>query len=206
MTPTSEARTASRFHVGNAVEVLFKGRVILATIAVNISMGGLFLDAAATLPVGSTCEVAILPASGNAGGTFLAQGRILRTGQGGTAIQFARRLASSDLLAFTSHPAPPAPRSLLQAYRDYFAVSQSSIDADCRKAFGISKRAFRTISTLSFVTTIPLAILPVWLLRAHVPAVPDLAKIALAFGYAALWILVFQPFLDLAVIRLIRKP
>jgi hypothetical protein len=205
MSTTSEARSAIRVHVENAVNVMVKGRTILATIAVNISMGGLFLNAAATLPVGSPCEVAIFPPPGSAGGTLWTQGRIVRTGQSGTAIQFEETLGPSDLMALTSQPAPPARTSLLKAYQAYFAVSQSRIEADCQKAFGISKRTFSTITTASFLTSIPVAILPIWMLRAHIPAVPNPAKIALAFTYAAIWLLVLQPILDLGIIRLVRN-
>jgi len=199
-----ETRAAKRIPTGNKVKLLSQGRVVLTAIAVNISMGGLYVNAAESLPVGSPCEVAIFPPGGNETESYLAQGRVVRTGENGMAIQFAKLLGDKTLDVLVK-PAPlSAGASLMQSYVNYFKVSQSNISSDCERVFGIPRSTFRTISTVSFITCIPTAILPVWLLKAYIPAIPDWTKILLSFCYGALWLLVLQPFIDLGVIRALR--
>ena len=199
-----EARTAKRLPAGNRVALVIQGRVILTAIAVNISMGGLYLNAAGAVPVGSPCEVAIYPPDGNETERILAQGRVVRVGEDGMAIQFAKALGDRTLGVLVNPPSLLTGASWLQSYVNYFKVSQSNVSSDCERVFGITRSTFRTISTVSFIACIPTSILPVWIFRAQIPAIPDWAKIALSFGYGALWLLVLQPFIDLSVIRVIR--
>lgn len=202
---STEARAARRIAAGNRVNILVQGRVILAAIAVNISMGGLYLSASAPLPVGSPCEVAIFLPEGSGSEKFLAQGSVVRTAADGMAIQFAKMLGDQTLEVIANPPSPSAWTSLAHAYVSYFKVSQSNIGYDCERVFGITRRTFRAISTTSFLTSIPAAILPVWLLRASIPAIPDWAKIIACFAYGAFWLLLLQPLFDLAVIKLVRS-
>lgn len=200
----SDARVAERIPVKNRVNLMVKGRVILAAIAVNISMGGLYVDAAATLPVGSPCEVAIFLPNGGAGESFMAQGHIVRSGETGTAIQFNRMLADKTLDVIVHPPGAFATDTLVHAYQSYFKVSQSRTPEDCERAFGIDRRTFKTITTSTFLTSIPAAVLPVWAFRAYIPPIPDWAKIAACFVYGALWLLVLQPGVDLALFRAVK--
>jgi len=204
MTGTIESRTAKRIPVANRVTVMVKGRVMLAAIAVNISMGGLLLSAAEPLPVGSQCEVAIALPESNGAESFIAQGRIVRAGSNSIAIQFAKMLGDQTLSVITAPATETLGGSLVRSYLNYFKVSQSRIGYDCERVFGVTSKTFRMISTTSFIACIPAAILPVWALRAYIPAVPDWAKIIAAFIYGAIWLLVLQPFIDLAIFKLIK--
>jgi len=201
---TRDSRTAERIPVENRVNLMVKGRVILAAIAVNISMGGLYVDAAAALPVGSPCEVAIFLPDGSGSDSFVAQGKIVRSGESGTAIQFTRMLGDKTLDAISKPVSTFATDTLAHAYMSYFKVSQSKTGADCEKAFGISRQTFKKITTTTFAGSIPVAVLPVWLLRAHIPAIPDWSKIAICFIYGAFWLLVLQPGVDLALFKALR--
>lgn len=203
MSGTIESRTAKRIPVANRVTVIVKGKVMLAAIAVNISMGGLLLNASEPLPVGSQCEVAIALPEGDGAESFIAQGRIVRAGSNSIAIQFAKMLGDQTLSVITA-PSASFGGSLFRSYVNYFKVSQSRIGYDCERIFGVTSKTFRTISTTSFIACIPAAILPVWALRAYIPAVPDWAKIIAAFIYGAIWLLVLQPFIDLAIFKLIK--
>lgn len=206
MSGTIESRTAKRIPVGNPVNVMVKGKVILAAIAVNISMGGLYLDAAGVLPVGSPCEVAIFLPEGSGSESFVAQGRVVRAGDNGTAIQFAKMLGDQTLDVIASPGSPSWAASLARSYANYFKVSQSRIGYDSERLFGVTAKVFRSVSTTTFIACIPAAILPVWAFRASIPAaIPDWAKIVAAFAYGAIWLLVLQPFIDLGVLSLIRR-
>jgi len=199
-----ETRATRRIPAGNRVNLVSQGRIILTAMAVNISMGGLYLSAAGSLPVGSPCEVAIFPTQGNGSQGYVAQGRVVRTGAEGMAIQFASLMGERTLDVLIK-PAPlGAGASLIQSYVNYFNGSQSNVGSDCERVFGVSRSTFRMVSTLSFVTSIPVAILPVWIFRDSIPAIPDWGKIALSFCYGALWLLVLQPFIDLGIFRALR--
>lgn len=204
MSGTIESRTAKRIPLGTPVKVLVKGKVILAAIAVNISMGGIYLNAAQALPVGSQCEIAIGLPEGSGAESFLTLGRVVRTGEDGTAIQFAKMLGDQtlDVLARPANTSWGA--SVVNAYMNYFRVSQSRIGFDSERVFGITAKTFRTVSTVSFITCIPAAILPVWALRAYIPNIPDWAKIIAAFAYGAVWLLVLQPLVDLTIFRALK--
>jgi hypothetical protein len=176
----------------------------MAALAVNVSLGGLYLDAAPGLPVGSPCDVAIFMPDGSDSGSYVAQGRIVRTGAEGTAIQFASMLGEKTLDAIARPGAGSVAASIGRAYTDYFKVSQSRIGFECERVFGVTRRTFKTVTTASFLTSIPAAILPVYALRAHIPDGMNGLKIVLAFAYGALWLLVLQPFIDLAVLRALK--
>lgn len=206
MSGTIESRTARRIPVGNPVNVMVRGKVILAAIAVNISMGGVYLNAAGVLPVGSPCEVAIFLPEGSGSESFVAQGRVVRAGESGTAIQFAKMLGDQTLDVIAAPGTPSWGASLVRSYVNYFKVSQSRIGYDSERLFGVPPKIFRSVSTTSFITCIPAAILPVWAFRASIPAaIPDWAKIVAAFAYGAIWLLVLQPFIDLGVLSIIRR-
>ena len=203
MSMNNDLRSAKRVPVSNRVNLMVKGRVILAPLALNISMGGMLLNAAAALPVGYPCEVAIFLPDGSGRESFVAQGKVVRNTEAGTAIQFANLLPDKALDIITRPLAATSP-SLFQSYLSYFKVSQSKSEAYCEQVFGVSKSLFKRVTTISFLTSIPTAILPVWLLRNHMPAIPDWTKIAACFLYGALWLLVLQPVIDLTVIKALR--
>lgn len=203
MASTIESRTAERIPVRNRVDVLVRGRVILVATAVNISLGGLLLAAAPSLTAGSVCDVAI-HSEGSGGESFLASGRVVRTGDNGTAIQFSRMLGEKTLDAIARPEPVTVAGNLLKAYVSYFKVSQSSIGYECERVFGISRRTFKTITTSTFVASIPAAILPVWALRGFIPDMPNWVKIVMCFVYGGAWLLMLQPIIDLGIIRWVR--
>lgn len=199
-----EPRAARRIPAENRVNLFVHGKLIATAVAINISLGGLYLKASTPLPVGSSCEVAISLPKGNGAESVMAQGRVVRTGEVGTAIQFAQMLGEKTLDVIVKPSSPMVGSTLLNSYLNYFKVSQSSNSEDCERVFGVSQHTFKTISTASFLTSIPAAILPVWLLRDSIPAIPDWAKIIACFFYAAFWLLVLQPFIDLGMISALR--
>ncbi|BDU71762.1 PilZ domain-containing protein [Mesoterricola silvestris] len=206
MSGTIESRTAKRIPLGAPVKVLVKGKVILAAIAVNISMGGILLNAAEPLPVGSQCEVSIGLRGGSGADSFQTLGRVVRSGENGTAIQFAKMLGDQTLEVLAQPASESWGSSLVHAYVNYFRVSQSRIGFDSERVFGVTARTFRTVSTISFITCIPAAVLPVWALRAYIPNnIPDWGKILAAFAYGAIWLLVLQPLVDLTIFRTLRS-
>jgi hypothetical protein len=205
MTRSSAGRAAKRVAIANWVNLLFRGQVILAALALNISASGLALNAADALPVGSPCEVAIFLHKGENSERYVTRGTVVRSGVGGVAIQFAQVLGGKALATIAKSAVAPAPGRWLQAYRDYFRVSQSQSEVECRRVFGITRQRFHTLTTASFLGSIAASLVPVWLLRAHLPAASVAIKITLALAYGAFWLLVLQPGVDLAMIRVLRR-
>jgi len=205
MTSSGHARATRRIPIGNWVNVLFRGQVVLAALALNISTGGLALYAADPLPLGSPCEVAIFLHNGEDSERYVTRGTVVRNGEQGLAIKFARSLDSKALAVITKSALPPVKTLWFQSYRGYFRVSQSRSEGECQRTFGITKRRFHVLTTASFIGCIPASLLPVWLLREHLPAAPYLIKIGLSFLYGAFWLLLLQPLVDLALIRLLRR-
>lgn len=201
---TIEARAARRIPVNNRVNLLVPGRGILAAGAANIGPGGVFVNAVCALPIGSACDVAIFAADGGGTQAFTTTGRIVRAGIDGLAIQFSRMLGPQTLDALAGAAGKSLAGTLVDDYQNYFRVSQGAEGFDCERIFGLPLETFRSISTASFLISIPTAILPVWLFRNDLPPAPNGVKILGCFIYAALWLLVFQPALDLAIIRALR--
>ncbi len=208
MSISSEMREAARIPIYNAVDVNFDGRETLLGLAVNISMNGLLVRGTGPLPVDGDCRVAIaLPGGGPRGGRFLAEGRIVRSGAEGTAIQFAQSLGW-DTLDFITGSRRLAGElldgSLLAAYRSYFRINRTRDPRDCQEAFGISSRTFNRVTTASFLACIPVALVPVLAFRAPFQAAPNWVKLLTGFSYGVLWLMVLQPLADLVVFRLLR--
>ncbi|HJV23980.1 MAG TPA: PilZ domain-containing protein [Holophagaceae bacterium] len=205
MSSPNDLRSSERIPISTRVKMVSKGKVIAYAIGLNISMGGVLVHATQTLPVGSTCQLAIYQSGAEAGRRVMAEGTVIRAGEGQMAIRFAQPLAQESYQAFAQSTAAPARPSILQAYRNYFRVSFDQNLAECENLLGVSKKTFRTVFYTTFSTCIPMAILPVWLLRASIPAAPNLLKIALCFAYAAVWLMILQPAMDMTVFHFLRK-
>lgn len=204
MSPRSDHRTSERIPIRNRVKVMAKGRMVAYTLAINISMGGVLLDAGPSLPVGSRCELAIFNTGAASSARIMAEGVVVRTEANRTAVQFLESLPQESLRALTDRTRLSTWHSVIGAYSDYFRAGQSeSLDA-CERLLGVSRSTYRAVFYTSFATCIPLAILPVWLLRASIPPAPVWAKIALCFLYGGVWLLLIQPTIDLTAFRLIR--
>ena len=94
---------------------------------------------------------------------------------------------------------------LIRDYADYFQVSQSEDRTDCEALLGVSKGTLRTVFLTTFSTCIPAAILPVWLYRAAIPAIPVWEKVLISFAYGGLWLGIIQPTVDVLVLRMLRS-
>lgn len=204
MSSPVDQRASERVPVKSRVKVMAKGRMIAYGIALNVSMGGVLLDASPELPVGSKCELAIFPSEKDSKVRVLTEGIVVRTGAGGTAVKFLNALETERYRILVGLAELKTGNSILEAYRAYFRVGQSEGLADCEKLLGVSKRTYRTVFYSTFSACIPLATLPVWLLRESIPPAPIWAKIALSFVYAGIWLLVIQPTLDLTTFRILR--
>jgi hypothetical protein len=203
MSSPAEKRAAERIPFQSRVKVMSKGRMIAYSLAINISLGGILLTAGQVLPVGSRCEVSILPeAKGQ--GLVLAAGTVVRSDTAGTAIQFLNTLGKESLQSLVMHGDLNPAGSFFQAYLAHFKVGQSENLADCEKLLGVSKRTYRAVFWTTFSSCIPLAVLPVWLLRESIPAIPIWSKILLSFLYGGLWLMIIQPSIDLTAFRFLR--
>jgi hypothetical protein len=199
-------RASERISVGLRVKVVPKGRTAALAFAVNISLGGMLLGAAAPpLPVGTSCEVAILVPGAKLEQAIKALGTVVRSDAHGLAIRFAHALKPEvvQTVARTGRSWRNLP--LVRAYADYFQVSQSEDRTDCEALLGVSKGTLRTVFLTTFSTCIPAAILPVWLYRAAIPAIPVWEKVLISFAYGGLWLGIIQPTVDVLVLRMLRS-
>jgi hypothetical protein len=140
---------------------------------------------------------------GNTGGPVITEGTIHRSDEQGTAIRFSHPIGESTFAMLVRGAGRSA--SFVQSFRDYFRVSADPQHADSQNLLGVSGRTFRMVFLTTFSASIPVAILPVWLARASIPALPVSAKILLSLAYGGLWMLVIQPSLDMTVFRFLRK-
>jgi len=198
-------RASERIPIGHRVKVVPKGRTAALAFAVNISLGGMLLGAAAPpLPVGTTCEVAILVPGTKLGQAVKATGTVVRSDAHGLAIRFAQALRPEVIQTVARTVGSWRNLPLIRDYADYFQVSQSEDRTDCEALLGVSKGTLQAVFLTTFATCIPAAILPVWVYRAAIPAIPIWEKVLLAFVYGAVWLGLIQPTLDVLVLRVLR--
>ena len=182
-----------------------KGRLVAYAVSVNIGMGGALLSAPAPFPIGSHCKLNI-PVEGPKGmERILAEGTVVRSDTGGTAFRFLATLEKESFDALILQTTIGPPHSMLGSYLAYFRVGRSRDLVDCEQLLGVSKRIFRISFYISFFTSIPLAILPVWILRNSLPSASNWVYIALSLAYGALWLGFIQPVVDLTVFRFLRQ-
>jgi hypothetical protein len=199
-------RASERISIGLRVKVVPKGRRAALAFAVNISLGGMLLGAATgPLPVGTSCEVAILVPGAKLGQAIKAAGTVVRSDAQGTAIRFGQTLKSDVVQTVVQAGGSWRNLPLIRAYADYFQVSQSEDATDCEALLGVSKGTLRGVFLTTFSTCIPAAILPVWLYRAALPVLPGWEKVLLAFAYGAAWLGLIQPTLDVLVLWILRR-
>jgi len=204
MNSPSDLRASERIPIGHRVKVVPKGRTAALAFAVNISLGGMLLGAATPLPVGTSCEVAILVPGMKLGQAVKATGTVVRSDAHGLAIRFAQALQPEVIQAVVRTGGSWRNLPLIRDYADYFQVSQSEDRTDCEALLGVSKGTLQAVFLTTFATCIPVAILPVWLYRAAIPAIPIWEKVLLSFVYGAVWLGIIQPTLDVLVLRALR--
>ena len=203
MSSHEDLRTFERIPIENRVRVRSGGRMAYYALAINLSMGGLLLGATPPLPVGSPCEVAIFLANG---GKKVVEGTVVRSADSGTAIQFAHTLENAAFSKILGSQAVFERTSLAKAYLNYFKVSQKPDYEGSEKLLGVTKATFRKVFLTTFCTSIPLAVLPVWAFHAALPPAPNWLKVILCFVYGFIWLGLIQPFADLAIFRVLRRP
>ena len=196
-----DLRSSERVPIKRRVEITGQGRTIIYAIAINLSLGGIFLNATPVLAIGSPCRVAI--SQGNDKLPVITEGTVIRSNEQGTAIQFTRPIGDSTFAILARGADRGA--SFIQSFRDYFKVSADPQHAESESLLGVSGRTFKRVFLTTFSTSIPVAILPVWLARASLPALPVALKILLSLAYGGLWMLVIQPSMDMTVFRFLRK-
>lgn len=206
MNTNKDLRECRRIPIAQQVRVIARGRAALYAVAVNISLSGIRLCAASPLPVGSTCTLGLPPDGVKNGQEILVEGTVIRSDSDGVAVRFQHKLGESmyDLFA---EPARVhfTETSLATTYLNYLKVSQDRNHEGAPRLFGVSPSHFRRVSITTFCTCIPLAILPVWLLRESIPEVATWIKVSASFIYAALWLGVIQPTMDLSAFRIARS-
>ncbi|MBP1771054.1 MAG: type pilus assembly PilZ [Holophagaceae bacterium] len=204
MNAVPDQRTHERIPFSQKVKVISMGRIAAYTVAINIGMGGVLLRSATNLPVGTQCRVAIPVPDGDGTHPLLAEGLVVRSDEGGTAVKFLSLIEQTSFHSLASHAEGTLLRSILGSYQAYFQVSRNQDLADCEKLLGVTKRQFRTTFYITFFSCISLAILSVWLYRPSMPAAPNWLKIVLSFAYGTVWLGAIQPTLDLTVFRFLR--
>lgn len=205
MTTHQELRASARVPISAKVKVEGRGRVSSYALAINLSMGGLLLSAAPSLPIGSSCRLAIQPGGNTSGGEISVDGTVIRNDGQGMAIKFTSELDRTLYEELAHQRAQVAQRSLTDSYKSYFKVSQDKTHQDAQREFGVSPSTFRSVCLSTFCTCIPVAIAPVLIFKGAIPPSPNWVKVAACFGYAGVWMGVIQPTLDLAVFRLLRN-
>ena len=204
MTLPTDLRVSERIPIGLRVKVVPKGRTAALAFAVNISLGGMLLGAAPPLPLGTSCDLAILVPGTKLGQAIKATGTVVRSDAHGTAIRFGQTLNPEVVQAVVRTAGSWRNLPLIRAYADYFQVSQSEDRTDCEALLGVSKGTLQVVFLTTFSTCIPAGILPVWLYRAAIPPIPFWGKVLLAFAYGAFWLGLIQPTLDVLVLRVLR--
>lgn len=97
------------------VKVVVADRILAFPQAINISLGGILVDGADRLPVGSDCGVAILLQQAEAGKRVVTRGTVVRSDAAGMAIAFSRPLEPESLQTLLSLvQAAPADPELAQ--------------------------------------------------------------------------------------------
>lgn len=205
MRAPEDLRASERIPVEKRVKVGSLGKMSSYALVVNISLGGLLLTAAPTMPIGSPCKLAILLTEGANGRQVMAEGTVVRSDASGTAIKFASVMNQEVLGEILGSAFAYAPKSILESYMSYFKVSQSKTYDGCEQLLGVSKKTFRSVFVSTFYTCIPLAILPVWGFHSAYMGVPNWLKIVVAFGYALFWFALIQPMADLTIFKFIRE-
>lgn len=205
MNASKDLRASERIPIDNRVQVRAKGRMASYALAINISMGGLLLSAAPSLPVGSPCELAIFLSENLEGKKILAEGTVVRSDANGTAIMFATALDKSLYETFTGMKDTGFVGPIFNAYSNYFKASQSDNLLDYERLLGVSRKTFRTVFLTTFSTCIPVAILPVWAFQQSIPPYPNWVKILACFAYGLVWLGLIQPSIDLTVFKFIRN-
>lgn len=204
MNRASELRTSRRVPFTKQVKVLGVGKAVICVLAVNISMGGVLLSASSPLPVGVHCKLEI-PATKVKGGEKLqVEGTVVRSDVNGTAIQFATPLENRMLESVSTAGSSHFGARIARTYLNYFKVSQDKEHRGSWELLGVSPSTFKTVFMTSFLTCIPLAVAPVWVVKNSLPLVSNAMKVAAALGYVAIWFVLIQPIIDLTAFWIIR--
>jgi hypothetical protein len=205
MSGSRNQRTFQRIPFSKKVKVASMGRMATYAMAINIGMGGVMLQSAAPLPAGSQCQVAIPISPGEGGKYMMAEGIVVRSDSGGSAIKFLRTIDPSSFDTLFRRTASGSHSLILASYLAYFQVARNQNLADCDKLLGVSKRTYRTTFFISFISCLSLAILSVWLYKSSIPVFPDWVKVTLSFCYGTIWLALIQPAIDLTVFHFLKQ-
>lgn len=205
MSNSVDSRAFDRFPFSKQVQLMARGMSIPQALAINISLGGLLLGSALALPVGSRCKVSILQAGDTNPQKILVDGTVVRSDAHGTAVQFTSRLDTSLLAAITKQAYTQGGSALVNAYLNYFKVSQNKEYKGSQQLLGVSPTVFRKVFIVSFATCATLAVIPVWIIKDSLYWIPNWIKIVLSFGYVAIWFAIIQPMADLTVFRFMKN-
>jgi hypothetical protein len=205
MSNSLDSRACGRISIRKPIQVVTRGKAVSYALAINIGLGGLLLSAAPSLPVGSSCKLAIPPAGDLLGANILLEGTVIRSDSNGLAVRFATLLEGSTLEAIANQPALSLGNTLVNTYLNYFKVSQNEGFEGAMQLLGISPVVFRRVFLATFSCCIPLATLPVWMIKDSIFLLPVWMKVLMSFAYATIWFGVIQPISDLLVFKFIRE-
>ena len=97
MESTSNRREFTRVRVNILSELRAGGSVDISGTLANVSVNGMFLNTEAHLPEDAACEVSIFLEGGEEPATIQIEGKVIRNGPWGMAIQFTKILGLESL-------------------------------------------------------------------------------------------------------------
>jgi hypothetical protein len=111
--PSNGHRAFPRIPIGYRVKVVTDDQMIAYASALNVSLGGLLLEATPALPIGRPCGIAIFLLDQETGKRIVARGVVVRSDAAGTAIQFTKALEAEsrslmEALIHSRTPGDPA--------------------------------------------------------------------------------------------------
>lgn len=92
MDESPNQRSAPRIPIGYRIMVVTDDAMVAYINALNLSTQGLLLSPPLALPVGGKCGVVIFLMDSELGRRVVTRGTVVRSGTGGTAIQFQKQL------------------------------------------------------------------------------------------------------------------
>jgi len=97
MESTSNRREFTRVRVNILSELRSGGSVDITGTLANVSLNGMFLNTEAHLPEEAACDVSLFLEGGEETVTIQIEGKVIRNGPWGMAIQFTKILGSESL-------------------------------------------------------------------------------------------------------------
>jgi PilZ domain len=201
-----DLRASGRVPVIKPIQIVNRCNIASYALLINISLGGLLLNATSPLPVGSQCQLAIPHAGSSNGGNLALEGKVIQNDSLGVAVQFARQIENSTFESITIQSKLNFGSSIMKIYLDYFKVRGNRNFNEFNNLLGVSPIIFRKVFLASFSVCLPLIIIPVLMIRNSTGLTPNWLKILISISYVAVWFAIIQSFVDIVIFNFFSKP